>query len=296
MYKYEFLNLKNLKNLKELIAKDITHSHLEKKFIDEYEELSFIYKLFYRKNIVLLKMNKEYIGYMWVVRYEEDKYKINRIMLNVENNIDSVSLYRGFFYKFPKNRYFEIDEIDLEEGLKEEKMLIKLGFTEVESVCNMKKSELKYGDFELSEELSFKSFVKGVDEELRCNIQNDIFRNKNRIDLDIQDIILEESQDYYLEDTSFFLMFNNEAIGYGQLILEEKGLFIVNLGIIEKFRGNGYSKLIIQKMINVALDMGHSEVYLKCSGNNYPALKVYKDSGFEVMKNDKKFSFQNKKR
>ena len=80
MYKYEFLNLKNLKNLKELIAKDIIHSHLEKKFIDEYEELSFIYKLFYRKNIVLLKMNKEYIGYMWVVRYEENKYKINIII------------------------------------------------------------------------------------------------------------------------------------------------------------------------------------------------------------------------
>ena len=49
-------------------------------------------------------------------------------------------------------------------------------------------------------------------------------------------------------------------------------------------------------MINVGLEMRHSEIYVKCSGNNYPALKVYKDSGFEVMKNDKKFSFQNKKR
>ena len=80
MYRYEFLNLINLKDFRRLASKDYEFTKLHHKFLDEYEKLPFMMKLFRYKIILLLKENEKYVGYMWGTRYEFKSYKINRII------------------------------------------------------------------------------------------------------------------------------------------------------------------------------------------------------------------------
>lgn len=284
MYKYEFLQLKNFSCFKKLINNDSNYKNFE--LLSEYGKMPFLFRCIYNRNIIMLKKQREYIGYMWITRYEYNHYKINRIIIKEYND---VLLYNGFFNKFPKDTYFEIEGIFQEEELE---MLERLGFREIELLYKMKKSNLINYEFDLKDSMEFKIFCKKKDEKLRCEIQNEIFKAKNRIDIEESDILFEENQDYYMENAAFFLLYKDMVIGYGQLIEEEGNVYIVNLGIIEGFRGNGYSSLILKKLINTAVEMGYDEVFLKCSENNFSALNVYKKHGFEIVCKYKMLNFK----
>ena len=285
MYRYEFLNLINLKKFRRLVNKDYEFTKLQHKFLDEYENLPFIMKLFRYKNILLLKENEKYIGYMWVTRYEFKSYKINRIIL--ENNYD-IKLYTGFFNKFPVGAYFEIEGTFEQEELI---MLERLGFKKFELLYEMKKEILQEYNISLEDNLQLKLFKKGKDEELRKDIQNKIFKAKGRADIEICDIVFEENQEYYIENASYFLMHEDEAIGYGQLIKEYENLYIVNLGVIPEFRGKAYSSFILRKLINIAISMGYKDIFLKCNEKNIAALTIYKKHEFEIISKYKMLGF-----
>ena len=94
--------------------------------------------------------------------------------------------------------------------------------------------------------ITFSIVQKDKDEKARCILQNEIFNNDDRIPINIEDIYYDEAQEYYFDKGAIFIELDNKPIGYGQIIVEDKVAIIVNFGIIEKYRKEGYGKVSIK--------------------------------------------------
>ncbi|WP_461613437.1 GNAT family N-acetyltransferase [Clostridium sp. Marseille-QA1073] len=139
-------------------------------------------------------------------------------------------------------------------------------------------------NFKLPPEINFKTFEIGEDEKIRCSLQNKIFKTSSRVEIDIEDIVFEEEQKYYLNEGSIFIKYGEKFIGYGQLIKENNKVSIVNFGILDEFRNRGYSKILLKHLLNIAIDNNFKEIYLKCNSDNIKALKLYKEHDFKIEK------------
>lgn len=130
--------------------------------------------------------------------------------------------------------------------------------------------------------IMFKHFKEGEDEELRCKIQNSVFYDKNRIPLSISDISDEEYEDYYINNFGVFICTNDgQAIGYGQIIINKNAHTIVNLGILEAYRHQGYGELLIKYLIELCCKNSIKNVYIRVERDNVNALCLYKKIGFK---------------
>jgi GNAT superfamily N-acetyltransferase len=133
--------------------------------------------------------------------------------------------------------------------------------------------------------INFVIFKKGLDEVKRVIIQNAIFSDtKGHIDCDIDDILYEESQDYFLEDGGIFLYVNKDIAGYSQIILEKQlnnKPYIVNFGIHRKYRHKGLAKQLLTHTLNSIKKMGFNEAYLSVDSDNFKAYNMYKKMGFK---------------
>ena len=116
---------------------------------------------------------------------------------------------------------------------------------------------------------------------LRCEVQNDIFENGNRIPIAVEDIENDIKQDYYLEDFAIFMRINDSVVGYGQIIYSRKKYTIVNFGIIEGFRGYGLGKLLLDHLINKAQNKDIQELVLRVDNKNKTAQSLYNWIGFK---------------
>ena len=130
-------------------------------------------------------------------------------------------------------------------------------------------------------EFNFRPFIKGKDETLRCNLQNEIFHEENRIPLKTKDIVYECSRKAFLEDLAFFEIKGDNIIGYGQILLLKGKYTVANFGIIEEFRGKGYGEALLIHILNQAKQKGLHEVYIKVKSDNISAVNLYKKMGFE---------------
>lgn len=139
-----------------------------------------------------------------------------------------------------------------------------------------------FGNIYRKEDIIFKHFIEGEDEELRCKIQNSVFYDKNRIPLSTNDITDEEYEDYYINNFGVFICKNDgQAIGYGQVIYSNGAYTIVNLGIIEPYRHKGYGELLLKYLIELCSKNSIKYVYIKVERENANALSLYKKVGFK---------------
>jgi len=74
---------------------------------------------------------------------------------------------------------------------------------------------------------------------------------------------------------------NNEIIGCGYGAIEDEYVGIFDIIVKEEHRRKGYGKEIVENILREAADRGISKSYLQVVSNNYPAVKLYKDLGFE---------------
>lgn len=127
----------------------------------------------------------------------------------------------------------------------------------------------------------FRHLKEGEDEELRCAIQNSVFYDENRIPLEVEDISCEENEDYYINNFGVFICDNNgQPIGYGQIILN-KGLYtIVNLGIIDKYRQQGYGEMLVKYLVEFCYNNSIKNIYIRVEKKNTKALSLYNKIGF----------------
>jgi len=118
----------------------------------------------------------------------------------------------------------------------------------------------------------------------------DIFFETNREDYEffhphefswgaLKNIILTKSKDSYV------IMVENGAIaGYGLLRGWDEGYDIPSLGIIidKKSRGNGLSKILMEELHNKAKKCGSTKVRLTVFKENYNAVNLYNNIGYDL--------------
>ena len=134
----------------------------------------------------------------------------------------------------------------------------------------------------LHENLQFEVLKKGRDEHIRCEIQNNIFKEDTRVPLAVEDIYFDEVQSYYFDKGSVFLKKDGRHIGYGQVIIEHNIPVIVNFGILKEYRGKGYSKSLLTYLLKIIQYNGFNNVKIKVKSTNKVALNLYKGIGFKI--------------
>lgn len=114
----------------------------------------------------------------------------------------------------------------------------------------------------------------------RVDIQNRIFDNKYRLPINSADILIEISKKSYIPELSFFYLYENQYIGYGQINKNENQFFLVNFGIIPEFRGRKLSKDFLLNLLEKGKIYGIKELYLDVNEQNIKAVGLYNSVGF----------------
>lgn len=272
----EKLSLLNIDHFRKLYNKSENAYVCDKNFFKIYDEESFIFKYIIRKQIKLFRVNKEYIGYIWhEYPCDQGVNNIYEIYLKDEY-VDLVNYKALSFLNINSFKY------DMLANSKAHNIMKKLNFN-----INSKNILMKIKTINFSKQISdkkviFKHFEEGHDEQLRCTIQNSVFNEKNRIPLSEEDVFREEDEDYYVRNFGVFICNNiGQAIGYGQIIYN-KGLYtIVNLGILDQYRHQGYGEMLVKYLIELCYKNCIKHVYIRVDKNNYNALSLYNKVGFK---------------
>ena len=279
MLSLEKLSNSNLDRFKKLSAEKLNFKTYDKDFFKYYESESFFSKILLKKFVKLFVHDEKVIGYIW--------YNVP-----FENPIKVWSLYvkPSYLELVDKDilQEFDNDMLIYEESNNEaiNSVLCKLGFCKYKETFLMKlvlfnkeknnyesllkkitedKDVIEYncGKNLMIPNIYFKKFKIDKDEKLRCDIQNDI------------------KQEYHIEDLSIFLMMNNSAIGYGQVIYSRGRYTVVNFGIVSAFRGKGFGELLLKQIINECIDRNILDLYIRVDENNTKAINLYNKCGFK---------------
>lgn len=269
----EKLSNNNVSSFKQLLKESQSDLLFKFDFYSYYNERSFLVKYFIRKNVKLILVNGECVGYIWF------DFKYLKTL-----TINDLYIRKEYFYYL--NSYilksFNSDYI-LFETYETSYMI------ELLKILNMKRIRIsqimEYKDNNLlneknQEDVSFAEYAKNKDAKIRCEIQNNIFENENRAPLSIDDIYYDEKQDYFLDNMSLFMKLKEKYIGYGQIIYTRGLYMIVNFGVIKEFRSKGYGRVFLNALIKHFKEKINSNIFIRVDSNNKIARKLYEKSGF----------------
>ncbi len=287
MYKSISLTLKNINNFRKINRFNTNFSLSNKDFFQEYDNSNLIQKMFLRKNVNLLLEENKYVGYIWFEKHNKHHSSINSINVIEDNNliyyysalISSIdnSLIISNLIKDNSLITYECEDNDVNISI-----LSKLGFKRSKGFVELERECSGYINAPAPENITFSIVQRDKDEKARCALQNEIFKNDDRIPINMEDIIYDEEQEYYLDKGAIFIELNNIAIGYGQIIVEDGVAIIVNFGIVEKYRKKGYGKILLIYLLNIAKDNDFSKVSLRVDTKNVSAYNLYRSLGFDI--------------
>lgn len=294
------LSSSNLDEFKKLYEENFQRETYDKDFFEYYYNQSFIPKIFLKKFVKLFMYNGEFIGYIWYEIPIDSQIKV--FSLYVEDNY--IDIITNDILKRFNEKYLVYESI---ENRNSNKLLSNLGFRKARPsiIMNLKlneynktneitnlKSTLKY-DMKLLKLLniysnekyddiliSFQKVDIKNDALLRCEIQNNVFKNIDRVPIEVEDIENDFKQDYYIEDLAIFMKINNVVVAYGQIIYIRKMYTVVNFGVVDIFRGKGLGKLLLDNLISKAREKNISELALGVDKDNVNAISLYKWIGF----------------
>lgn len=272
----EKLNDKNLNCFIELNKRRKIFNALNKDFFDVYNNTSLIKKFFIKKNVRIFRFNKEYAGYAWIEKKHKDIVEINAMYIEKKYGLKA-GIYKTILNYFNKGYRFLYN---CEKNDYNYPVLKRLGFNVIKGSMQLKIQLENLRLVKKADDITVKKFVKSQDENIRCCIQNEIFDSAGRIPLSVEDIYYDETQDYYVDDGSFFIKKCDLIIGYGQYILENNIVTIVNFGIAKKYRKKGYGKYFLTYILNALKEKGYKDVYIKVDMSNIPAINLYTGIGF----------------
>lgn len=273
---FEKLSLFNIEHFRKLYNKNDNAYICDKSFFDIYDEESFIIKYIIRKQIKLFKVKNQYVGYVWY-EYPSDQGFSNIYAIYLKDeymdllNSKVVSFFNVNTFKF-----------DMLANSKASNIMKKLNFNVNSKSILMKMKTTSFNENFTENKVIFKHFKEGQDEKLRCKIQNSVFNEKNRIPLSVGDVCCEEGEEYYIKNFGIFICKDNgQVIGYGQIIFS-KGLYtIVNLGILNEYRKQGYGEMLVKYLIELCHKNSIQNIYIRVEKNNHKALSLYNKIGFK---------------
>ena len=250
MYSCVSLSRKNIEQLLELNKMRKGFNILNEDFCEYYSNMSIAKKFFIHRRVKLLKYNSKVIGYIWLSKYNKFSFCIDSMYVEGEKHLieryalllDSINLKSTLTYNCERN------EINY-------RILSQLGFIKKEGTYEMQAKITIPKILYNSEDILFEQFQKGKHEEIRCKIQNEIFKQDTRIPLTKEDMYYDELQSYYYEKGSILLKKDNVYIGYGQIIFNDSIPTIVNVGLMEGNRGRGYGRALMYYLFNLLLSL-----------------------------------------
>lgn len=289
----EKLTLSNMEILKKLYFDSLKESSYNKDFFKCYDNQNFIIKFLYRKFIKIIKLNNVSVGYIWYEAPIDNFIKVWALYIDYRyiNELSKriLSSFNNYILSYEaidtsknaiilENLGFRInnDTLFMEMNLDNYDNSKKINDIHLKLVENLYIKK----NFNSNVCFSTRKLVVGVDEELRCNIQNNIFGELNRRPLLLEDIYGDMAQDYYLKDLCVFGMVNNSYIGYGQIIFSREMFTVVNFGIVKEFRGMGLGKLLLDEIILYANRAGIRKISIRVDCSNEKAIDLYKWIGF----------------
>ncbi|GFZ29590.1 N-acetyltransferase [Clostridium zeae] len=249
-------------------------------FIKFYKSKLPLFRLLLLRNIRFIYLNQKVIGYFWFEQIYEKTYSIKDFVVNNTANLSKTleeSTEKPSF--FSKGLFI----YECEDNTLNNIILTTLGFKKSGETLLMEKSIENKHEEEVTANITFSFMENNKDENLRCNLQNNIFEDDSRIPLTIDDIYYDQCQDYYLEKASVFIKSYDDHVGYGQIILNNDSYFIVNLGIVKEQRGKGFSTCLLNHLMNVCYDRGIKNIYIRVDEKNEIAKKLYLNNGFKFV-------------
>ena len=272
----EKLSIFNIKHFRKLYNKNENSYICDQSFFDIYDEESFIVKYIIRKQIKLFKVKNEYVGYVWY-EYPSDEGFSNIYAIYLKD--EYINLLNPKVLSFFNVNTFKFDMLS---NSKASYIMKKLNFNVNSKNILMKIKTTSFNNYFTENNVIFKHFKEGKDEELRCKIQNSVFDEKNRIPLTVGDIRIEEDEEYYVKDFGIFICKNNgQAVGYGQIILNKELYTIANVGILDEYRKQGYGEMLVKYLIQLCHENSIQSVYIRVEKNNINALSLYNKIGFK---------------
>lgn len=293
MLSFELLNKFNIKNIKKYSIESKKFNSLNKSFLQKYYKSNFFQKIFLRRKALILKMDTEIIGFIWCNSFRDAICYIEELYILPKKKLDDSDKVSNIFSPYSKVIYKCIDNVYNEQ------VLSKLGFHKKYAIIEM---ELYIEDYKIdfnkhnNDELKVEILKEGVHEEIRCNLQNRIFKSSDRVDLKVADIYEDEKQEYYIKNGAILLKYKDEYIGYSQIIKENGFITIVNLGIVSNYRGIGMGKILLNEIIKLIKIMYPYEkiIKIKVYKNNIAAFNLYKKIGFTEKKTVSLWEIKNK--
>ena len=279
MYKSIGLTLKNVDNFREINKFNTNFSLSNKDFFALYDNSNIIQKLFMRKNVNLLVEDNNYIGYIWVEK--QNKYHSCINSMNVIKNENLIYFYKSLIGSVMNNSLITYECEDNKVNID---ILSELGFNRTKGFRELEKQCFEYFNTFIPREITFSIVETNKDEKLRCLLQNEIFKNDDRIPINIEDIYYDQAQEYYFDKGAIFIKCNNKTIGYGQIIVENGLAIIVNFGIIGEYRNFGYGKVLLGHLLNITMDNNFTKVSLRVDADNIVAFNLYSSLGFMIKK------------
>lgn len=278
MYECVGLNKRNLVYFEELNKRKNEFNNLNEDFFETYNNCNFAQQIFLRRRVKLLRINSKYIGYIWSDTNDKNICSINAIsVLRVLSSMKVHVLYKLLIDTL-KNKC--VINYLCESNSYNYEILKNIGFNKKEGTLILYSNISEEIPIYLDGSLEFENLKMGEDEEKRCQIQNEIFKDDNRIPLNIEDIYFDQIQSYYFDQGAIFLKKDGEYIGYGQIIIENRIPTIVNFGILGEYRGNGYSKTLLSYLLKIIKLNGFDTVKIKVKSTNIPAINLYEKLGF----------------
>lgn len=284
MFKLIRVNKNNYNKIYELFIKDFSDKFSYSK-PPKFKTPNRIIEFFKKEYNYIINFENKPVGFFTIKIIDKYTIKINEFFL--ENKY-----YSNFkFSSFPifKNKTIVFSMLS-KECINE--LYINNSLIELNSNYLFKK-KLSSINYQINDKvLTFRNFRCGFDEELRCDLQNDIFYSKERIPLTVEEIKCEVNSDSFIDNLSFFMHYNNIPIGYVQVVLWQNNYLIVNFGVVDKYRSRGYGKKLLLFLLNEMSNMGIDEVFIKVGINNFKAKNLYLSCGFEKVGIFKEFICQ----
>ena len=272
----EKLSIFNIQHFRKLYNKNENSYICDQSFFDIYDEESFIVKYIIRKQIKLFKVKNKYVGYVW---YEYPSYEGFSNIYAIYLKDEYINLLNSKVLSFFNVNTFKFDMLS---NSKASYIMKKLNFNVNSKNILMKIKTTNFNNYFTENNVVFKHFKEGQDEELRCKIQNSVFDQKNRIPLTVGDVRLEEDEEYYIKNFGVFICKSNgQVVGYGQIIFNKELYTIANVGILDEYRKQGYGEMLVKYLIQLCHENSIQSVYIRVENNNNKALSLYNKIGFK---------------
>lgn len=273
MVYYEKLNRNNFSFWGELVKESFSYNKYKKKADDFYLNLNFFKKMFYKNNILLIKLGNSYVGYIWYELLNGDTVNIEDIYIK-NNFIKLINLSKiDCFYD--KIIIFQGFEDEITKQIMSNNYLTKFRITKLMKINTLDKKPIVK-----KQNLSIRCYIRNRDEQTRCNIQNKVFNDNHRVPLQVKDIKFEQAQSYFIDELSMFLVYKNIVVGYGQVVFNKNMYMVVNFGILEEHRGKGFGEFFLISILDKTFNTGIENIYIRVDPNNIRAFDLYKKIGF----------------